>query len=232
MHERISYLFPLLFPIGQVKRQRRGAGAGPARRALRGGCGDRGLIVLLERGQRSAPAPRAAPGGRRAEPCPSAPAPSSCSVPGATAAPASPPRWELEQSAPFRVASPSLQAEAAVFSALPQKADCFIPQTVPNPGLGRGLARVGPDAVFVGKGGCGRGRRCCGEVPVPQAGVTAVSPGRAVPLWQSGAIWPLHIPGSGFPTVHPCLQGSVLPEGVCPARSPLRAARSLLFLND
>lgn len=131
-----------------MKRQRRGAGAGPARRALRGGRGDRGLIVLLPRGQRPAPAPSPAPGpvpnpapgpapspvpspapsptlgGQRAEPCPAAPAPSSRSAHGATTAPGLPPRWELEQPAPFRIASPSPGRSSSFFQC------CFKKQTV------------------------------------------------------------------------------------------------------
>jgi len=67
-----------------------------------------------------------------------------------------PSRWPLPR-----------QAEAAAFSALPQR--WVFLHAGSNPGIGRGPAWVGAGAVFVGRRGAGEGSGVAGEAPAPAA---------------------------------------------------------------
>lgn len=142
MRERISCLFPLLFPIGQVKQRRRGA-------AQRGrGCGDRALIVLPPRGQRGSPGSQGTARG-------------SCLRPGSL------PGRELGWPAPVRIAFPSLSQSSRLFRLCPKRR--FFPQTESNPSLGCGPVRAGVDDVFVGRRDAGERGSVVGKAPVPAA---------------------------------------------------------------
>lgn len=225
MRERIPRLFLLLFPIGQVKRQRRGAGGWPSPAGAAGQPRGQSPHCASAAGAARWPrfpalswgaASRALPGCSCAVVQQRPPAPGLASWLGAGAAGAAPDRLPLSRQ------------KRQLFRHCPKRR--FFPQTESNPGLGHGPARAGVDAVFVGRRNAGEGSGTAGEDPVPAALllglVRSCCPVRPCRLASPRPLRRLGAQQDSFPSERPC------PAGGCSCSSFAASGRSLLFLNN